>query len=726
MTLQRGEDGKWMTAPSSGGLATAMNPILRRTGGIWIGWSGETEDSGDPARDELIRGWENQGAIPVALPGELAGDFYEGYPNQAIWPLFHYFPDRMKFDPAGWQAYVDANRKFRDAVAAHAAPGDLIWVHDYHLMLLPSMLREALPGARIGFFLHIPFPASDVFALLPRREAVLEGLLGADLVAFQTHIHMQNFRYALLRLLGLESSISDVPAEGRTVRLEALSIGIAPDEFLPGEESTARLAELQQQYQGLRVLLAVDRLDYTKGIPHRLRAFQRLLSGAPELRGKVVLIQVAVPSREGIGTYQELRSEVEELVGGINGKFGKADWTPIIYIHRGIEKSELLALYRLAAVGWVTPLRDGMNLVAKEYAASKPDGDGVLVLSEFAGAAAEMGEALLVNPLDEERTAETVGRALRLDDEERRDRMRALYERVARNNVFTWGERFLAELEEAADTRARDAVARPGPLDVRAVAADYRQAVRRLLLLDYDGTLVPFASVPNQAVPPSALVETLGCLAADQNNFVALISGRRSADLERWFGAVAGLVLVAEHGAKLRLSSGWEAARPNADTAWKQTVRPILEHFVIRTPGSFVEEKEYALVWHYRMAEAEFGAWLANELVAMLESMLAQTDLRAVRGHKVVEVKPIWANKGLAADRILALYPGAGFRLAMGDDRTDEDLFARIPDGWTVRVGRGETRARFTLPDPAAARRLLDGLARPVESASPHSGPSRA
>ena len=345
------------------------------------------------------------------------------------------------------------------------------------------------------------------------------------------------------------------------------------------------------------------------------------------------------------------------------------------------------ALYRLADVGWVTPLRDGMNLVAKEYAAAKPDGDGVLVLSEFAGAAAEMGEAIMVNPLDEERTAEAVHRALHLDAAERRDRMRALHERAKRNDVFHWGDRFLETLRAAADARGRSA-ARPRALDIAAVEAAYRHSGRRLLLLDYDGTLVPFAPLPGRAAPPPDLLRTLERLAAVPANLAVLVSGRRAADLEAWFGGVPGLLLAAEHGALLRRDGLWEPGGGRAPEDWKKTVFPILEHFVLRTPGSFVEEKEYALVWHYRMSEPEFGAWLAQELVEMLESMLAETELRAQQGNKIVEVKPIWANKGQFVDRVLALRPDPDFRLAIGDDRTDEDLFARLdPSAWTVHVG---------------------------------------
>ena len=657
--------------------------------------------------------------MALDLPPSLAERFYEGFPNQAIWPLFHYFLSRMRFDPGAWEAYIKANRRFMEAVARRARPGDLIWVHDYQLMLLPRMLREALPEAQIGFFLHIPFPSTDVFAVLPRREEILEGLLGADLVAFHTHNYLQHFRDALLRLLGIESRINEVETGGRMVRLEALPIGIAPDEFAGAARDDAevhrRVGELRRQFAGQRVLLAVDRLDYTKGIPERLRTFRRLLETESEWRGKIVLIQIAVPSREGIGTYQDLRSEVNQLVGEINGKLGTADWTPVVYINRSLERSELLALYSVADIGWVTPLRDGMNLVAKEYCACKAEGNGVLVLSEFAGAAAEMGEAFLVNPIDEERTAEVIDRALRLDDEERRERMRPLHERVVHNDVFAWGDRFLAALQQAGGARARLGELEPRSLDVREAVAAYRNARRRILMLDYDGTLVPFTADPRRAVPPARAPRHSpppGCRSRQLHGGDLRTPRRRPRTLVRRHPGPRARRRTRRVSATV-MASGRGRTPPRRAAEWKRDVRPVLDHFVDRTPGSFVEEKQFALVWHYRLAEPEFGEWLANELVAMLENLLAQTELRAYRGRKVVEVKPLWVTKGSVPERLQPIWPGADYLFAIGDDRTDEDLFASLPESaWTVHVGPGETRARFTLPDVAAVRNLLETFVR--------------
>ena len=716
LTLRKAEDGHWTTERSSGGLASAMNPILRDNGGDWIGWAGSSGEEDQEARNSVLQEWaQKDQCFAVELPAEIAKGFYEGYSNQTLWPVFHNFPSQLKFDAKDWQAYIEANRIFCRAVVDRYKQGDLVWVHDYQLMLLPQMLRAELPDAAIGFFLHIPFPSSEIFPILPRREELLQGLLGADLVAFQTHGHLQQFRAALLRVLGLESKISEVAVGGRPIRLEAHPIGIAPEQYtdlLSHDETTAQLhAEWAARYRGRRVLLAVDRLDYTKGIPERLRAFAHLLRSCSELREKVVLIQVAVPTREGIETYQDLRTEVNQLVGEINGKLGTPGWTPVVYINRSIERAELVALYQLADVCWVGSLRDGMNLVAKEYVACKAEGDGVLVLSEFAGAAAEMGEALLINPFDEERTASSIERALTLDEDERRRRMDQLHSRILHNNVFRWGERFLASLEDAVSERGRYSDTQPKRLRTTEVLETYRRASRRLLMIDYDGTLVPFAGQPWQAVPPPVVMRLLTSLAAEPHNCVAVTSGRTAEDLNRWFGAIKGLWLIAEHGAEVKspLEASWEPLRSEVSTDWKSTVMPILEHFVDRTPGSFVEEKKYGVVWHYRMAEPEFGAWLANELVSMLEAMLAETELRAFRGDKVVEVKPVWANKGEALDRLLAVLSSPDFLFAAGDDRTDEDLFEHMPtEAWTVHIGPGPTRAAFVLPDFESLRKVLE------------------
>ncbi len=728
-TIKQTPEG-WSAAPSSGGLATAMEPLLARTGGIWIGWSGDSSGAeGDEDRQRLLDEWaERKGFYAVELSEEIANGFYEGFSNQSLWSLFHSFPFLLKFEPEYWQAYKEANRRFCDVVLKHLQPGDTVWIHDYQLMLLPGMLREAAPDARIGFFLHIPFPSSDIFRLLPRREEVLQGLLGADYLAFHTYGYLQNFRTSAHRILGIPSQMDKIEAEGRTTRLDALPIGIAPEEFTnlldDDEETKQYLVELRERYKQRRILLGVDRLDYTKGIPERLRTFRRLLEQHPNLRGEAVLIQVAVPSREGISMYQDLRQEVDELIGQINGDFSTPDWTPIVYIRRAIPRSELAALYAAAEVALVTPLRDGLNLVAKEYVACQRGQGGVLVLSEFAGAAAEMGEAYLVNPYDEEQTAETIAEALTLsDDEEHHERMRRLYKRVTDNNVFAWADRFLTNLRSASvDGDSRRLAEKSQPLPIESVVAAFSKAKSKLLLLDYDGTLVGFAKRPREAVPPKDLLPTLRRLAADAKATIAIISGRSREDLERWFGDAEGLWLAAEHGAIVRApeTKEWKLQRHNYTDEWRESVGRVLEHFVARTPGSFIEAKEFSLVWHYRMSDPEFGEWIANELAATLEQMLAETELRAMHGHKIVEVKPLWANKGEVMTRLNEVAPDSDFYFAAGDDRTDEDLFARLPDvAWTVHVGSGASRAKYCIDSPAEMRQLLHKFAEATHDAEP-------
>jgi trehalose 6-phosphate synthase/phosphatase len=713
-TTLSNENGSWKATPSSGGLASAMEPILTKTGGLWVGWTGD-DGSLDPSeRDRLLKesspGFEY---VPVDFAPSEGKKFYEGYPNQVVWPLFHFFPSRMNFVPDSWRAYQCGNQHFASRVAEHTQPGDLIWVHDYHLMLVPELVRRQAPHAKIGFFLHIPFPSSEVFAMLPRGDEVLRGLLGADLIAFHTHRHLHHFRSSLLRTAGIESSMDRVEFEGRTVRLEALPIGIAPetlsDLIARDPETASRIAELREKYAGKRVIVSVDRLDYSKGIPERFRALRGLLRGNPEFKEKIVLVQVAVPSREGIGEYQDLRSEINELAGEINGEFATPHWSPIVYMRHTVDRSSLAALYHVGDVGWVTPLRDGMNLVAKEYCACKTEDDGVLVLSHFAGAAAEMGEALLVNPFDEERMACAVKRALIMDPEDRAHRMRRLRERINRNDVFHWADRFIRILGSTEPSQSAYE-----PLDRAAASSAYRAAARRLLILDYDGTLAPIDPDPTRTAPTPQLLATLEKLSAIKKNVVAVVSGRRSADLDRWLGRVPGLLLSAEHGALIRCpgSNAWKTTMPaQSNLDWKDKVYDLFQHFVDRAPGSFIEEKEYTIVWHYRRVEPEFGEWLAGELTALLGGLLAGTDANPTRGRKVVEVRPGWANKGAFTASLLSQYASAEFRLAIGDDVTDEDTFAQVGhDAFTIHVGNEPGHARYSLPDPRAVLMFLQNL----------------
>jgi trehalose 6-phosphate synthase/phosphatase len=721
----------WHNKATAGGLATAMDPILRGTEGIWIGWSGDTSGVTDEDRQAITKDWaDKHHYLAVDLDPETAQGFYEGIANEALWPLLHHFPSLVRFEPEHWKAYVRANEVFRDEILKHLRADDLVWIHDYHFLLLPQMLREVRPEISIGFFLHVPFPSSSVFRIIPKREELLQGMLGADYLAFHTHRYLQHFRTSVLRLLGLTSAMDHVEIGKRIVRLDALPIGIAPQQFndllTKGAGTRKQITELKQRFGYCKILLGVDRLDYTKGIPERLRAYRKFLLDYPEWRGRVVLIQVAVPSRERLPRYTRLRREVDELIGEINGDWSTPNWSPITYLRRSLPQAELAALYASADVALVTPLRDGLNLVAKEYVACKSSGDGVLVLSEFAGAAAEMGEALLVNPYDEEGLSATIARALSISEKEKRERMMALYRRVHKNNVFAWGDRFIQNLTTAVRTRSEQPHDEPRPLERKQLLDSFDQAQSRLIMLDYDGTLAPFATLPQSAVPSRHLIEILKRLVEDENSIIALISGRPRADLEQWFAGVPNLWIAAEHGAVLwsPISRHWEQPHHDSSAEWKKCAYPILDHFVDRTPGSFIEEKEFSLVWHYRMADPEFGDWLANDLVANLDHMLAESPVKAVKGQKTVEVKSLWANKGQVYSRLMVSFVvRPDFIMAAGDDVTDEDLFARLPESaWTIHVGRNQSRAKYYLSNPDEMLALLEQL---LECRHPDSIPTR-
>jgi trehalose 6-phosphate synthase/phosphatase len=712
LTVKTDERGTEIT-PSAGGLATGLSGPHERSGGLWIGWPGDLSEVSPEARADVDARLAEARAVPVDLTPDEVKRYYNGFSNGVLWPLFHYQLDRIPADAHDWNAYRAVNEKFASVVAAHYRPGDLVWVHDYQLMLVPGLLRRLIPGAQIGFFLHIPFPSSDVFRTLPWRAQILEGLLGADLIGFHAFSYARHFSTSLLHVLGLEPRDDGVSIEARDVRFGVFPMGIDAAAFQAHAAESVVRAEaesIRSEAKGQQILLGIDRLDYTKGIPRRLAAFERLLERNPELRGHVRLVQLAVPSRAEIGSYAETRAQVQELVGRINGKFGTAVWTPIHYLYRSLTPQHVVALYRAADVMLVTPLRDGMNLVAKEFVASRDDEDGVLLLSEFAGAAAELGTALLVNPYDVDGVADAMQLALRMPRAERRGRMVDLRRRVLTHDVHAWADHFI----EALTRIAHDAEARPAPplglapLMLR-LAPAVHDASEVVLLLDYDGTLVPAASTPQLAAPDEDLLALLAALAARPRTQVHVVSGRTREVLEAWLGALP-IGLHAEHGfwSRPERSAPW-TARGALPDEWKRRIAPILEEFAARTPGAFVEEKSSSLAWHYRLAEPEFGFLQARELRVHLANAFSNAPVETLVGDKVVEVRSQGIQKGLVVAS-LAMTSGACI-LAMGNDATDEDLFAALPDSAiSVHVGRGTTRARYRLANTVQARAVLRSL----------------
>jgi trehalose 6-phosphate synthase/phosphatase len=487
-----------------------------------------------------------------------------------------------------------------------------------------------------------------------------------------------------------------------------MGIDAAQFSTLAGSEEVAALVA-EHRSDGERLLVGIDRLDYTKGIPRRLLAYRSMLRSHPELRERVRLVQVAVPSRERVEAYREFRDEVDAIVGQIHGEFATSRWSPIHYLYRGLSQAEIVALYRAADAVLVTPIRDGMNLVAKEFVASRPDGDGVLVLSEFAGAAAELSEALRVNPYDVERTAEVFHRALTMPEDERRTRMQVLRGRVMAFDIHGWTRGFIAQLERSGGAPAPLRASPPAALG--AAVDRLRQAPELVLLLDYDGTLVPFVPTPELAIPDARLLELLRRLIDRPRTQVHVVSGRKRATLERWFGALP-VGLHAEHGFWSRERGGAWVPAEIRDARWREPVLEILRDFTERTPGALVEEKTAGVAWHYRAADPEYGVAQARELSVHLSALLSNVPVEILQGDKVIEVRPHGVDKGRVAAQVVTRAPPGALVFAIGDDRTDEDLFAALPEGSiAVHVGPGDSRAELRIADVAAARELLERIA---------------
>jgi len=703
--------------PSSGGLASGLRAWHERGDGLWFGWPGEVAEEARPRLAERLAAAR---LVPLYLSPTEVERYYGGFANGVLWPLFHYSIDRVPVDAGGWTEYQDVNEAFAAAVAREYRPGDTIWVHDYHLLLVPSLLRRRLPNARIGFFLHTPFPSSEVFRVLPWRREILQGLLGADLIGFHTDGYLRHFLMSLLHVDGIEPSVDRVRIDERDVRVGVFPMGIDAASFAARAAEpacAARAAAIRADAGNRRLVLGVDRLDYTKGIPRRLEAIARLLERDPQLRDQIRYIQVAVPSRCDIGSYQRFRREIEEMVGRINGAYGTLRSTPVHFLYQSVSPQELGALYRAADVMLVAPLRDGMNLVAKEFAASRVDDDGVLVLSEFAGAAAELQGALTVNPYDVAAVADTIQRGLAMPLDERRARMRRLRRRVCAHDVFAWADGFSDSLRAARPGRPR-AAGGPPERSLPTVLADARRTKTARLLLDYDGTLVPIARSPELAVPDAALMRLLARLAASADLQVDIVSGRPHDALQRWFGALP-ISLWAEHGLWHRASGTqtWESAVP-LDCAWMARVKPILDRFAANTPGAHVEVKTASMAWHYREAAREFGSRQAHELRLLLGDLLSNQPVEVLEGKKVLEVRMRGVGKGLVARRVHAETGDGAVLVAFGDDRTDDELFQALPPGAiTVAVGQSPA-ARFHVADYRSVRRLLGDLADEEDSST--------
>lgn len=667
--MSRKADG-WEAKASAGGLVTALRPVAEERPFEWFGWPGSHVPEAD--RATVTKKLAQHGARPIFIgKGDIDG-FYAGFSNRVLWPLFHGLTDLSHFSQPAWQAYEKVNGMFADAICERAKPGDTIWIHDYQLALVPELLRQRGVTASIGYFLHIPFPSSEIYRTLPVREAVLRGILGSDFVGFHAYEYVSHFRKACLRVLGVESDPELIKHGARRVHLGVLPIGIDPveiSEMAEQKEATDEFDRLRSAYRGKKIIIGVDRLDYTKGIPEKLLAFEEFLRAHPKWRRKCVLIQVAAPSRESVDEYQDLKRRVDELVGRINGKYGLPDHTPIVYINQNLSRTRLVGMYRAADVALVTPVRDGMNLVALEYIAARGTQGGSLLLSEFAGAAYLLPGAHLVSPYN----IADVARVLAEELERRTPDSTHMLEFVNENTSMAWAERFLSRLEASGqETTPAARRLRVGELPLKKRLLEARNP---LVLLDYDGTLRGYERKPLDAVPDARIKDTLRALAEQATVYV--ISGRPGDVLEQWLGDLP-IGLVCEHGFAIRERGGeWQERGVQAAQGLRR-VLPLLEEFRRRTPGAMIERKRSALAWHYRSAEPEFGLFQAKELLNELEELLRKRPFSVLRGNRVIEVRHVGTTKGHAAEELLRRHPETDLVFCAGDDRTDEDMMEAI------------------------------------------------
>ncbi|MBU2997373.1 bifunctional alpha,alpha-trehalose-phosphate synthase (UDP-forming)/trehalose-phosphatase [Cellulophaga baltica] len=713
------DNGSIKAIPSVGGLATGMKSVHSGGDSLWIGWSGLTdEEIPEELADDIDEALAKHGSSKVKLTSEEVDGFYYGFSNRTIWPLFHYFLQYSEFELDSWDTYKKVNQKFADAIIKNANEDDVIWIHDYQLMLVPQMVREAMPEVSIGFFLHIPFPSFEIFRTLPWRKEVLSGLLGADLIGFHTYDYERHFLSSVRRLLGLEVSFNDIYLEDRIIKVDSFPMGIdykkfsdAAKEHLQREPKDQ--SELQQRLNKHKIanpkakfLLSIDRLDYSKGIAKRLNAFEYFLNKYPHYKEKVRLIILAVPSRSNVPQYQLLKKEVDELVGRINGEFSTVSWTPIWYFYRSMPFDNLIDLYTSSDIAWLTPIRDGMNLVAKEYIATRTDKSGVLILSEMAGSANEMNESLLINPNNFEQIADTIDEAIKMPVEEQQERNGVLQKRLERYNVERWANDFMTSLLEQKEANNTEVSRKLSKKLLSEVEEKYKKSKKRLLFIDYDGTLAGFHNDPQKASPDEELYELLDKISSQENTDMYLISGRDKETFTKWF-LPKKYNMIVEHGVWISKNGEPFSMLENVKKDWMEKIHPVLESFVDRTPGSFIEEKNYSLAWHYRKTDPDFGQKRATELNTVLTSLIANDDLSVLNGNKVMEIKSSNVNKGRAAMRV---YTEADydFAFAIGDDWTDEFMFQELPEtAVTVKVGLQKTAAKYYVDGTKDVRLLL-------------------
>ncbi|MBK5722532.1 bifunctional alpha,alpha-trehalose-phosphate synthase (UDP-forming)/trehalose-phosphatase [Dysgonomonas sp. Marseille-P4677] len=692
------ENNRYEIIPSPGGLSTGLDSLDTIIEKHWIGWPGMYLEN-SKEKEEIDEQLEQQNFHPVYLSPEQIENYYEGYSNSVLWPLCHYFSNYVHYENKYWEAYKEVNLIFCKAVLDIVEPGDIVWVQDYQLMLLPKMLRDRISDISIGYFHHIPFPSYELFRGLPERAELLNGLLGADLVAFHTHSYMRHFISAVYRVLKLDCNLDEIQMDRRVVDVDAFPMGINYDMFhnaLLNPDIKKNAKELRTSFGNGKLILSVDRLDYSKGIMIRLKSFENLLENYPEYLGQVSLVMIVAPSRDNVDIYAELKNEIDMKVGAINGKYSSIDWTPVYYFYRAFNFEELTALYHIADIALVTPIRDGMNLVAKEYISTKREGEsGVLILSEMAGASIELSDAIIVNPTDTKEIEQAIVQALKMPIVEQLEAIASMQEIISTQTVRQWAKDFIEELTsiKLKNDALQQKIVEKTNFDI--IKQAYDRAKNRLIILDYDGTLAPFHKEPMQAYPTPGLINILEKLSADIKNHIVISSGRSKQILDKWLGHLP-IGLAAEHGAFYKEDGIWHRTAQKVE--WDNEIPDIIKQTIKRTPRSKMEVKDTALVWHYRNVDVWLADLRVTQLINALLNPCARHNLQIMKGNKIVEVKSGDISKGSEANRLINK-GDYDFIMAIGDDTTDEEMFMALPqEAITIKVGQSSNAALYNLP----------------------------
>lgn len=671
--IRTGEDS-WSLEISAGGLVSALLGV-KKFEARWIGWAGVNVPD-EIGQEALTKALADKRCIPVFLDEEIVHQYYNGYCNNILWPLFHYLglpqEDRLattRSFQSQFDAYKKANQMFADVVNKHYEEGDVVWCHDYHLMFLPKFLKEYRSEMKVGWFLHTPFPSSEIHRTLPSRSELLRAVLAADLVGFHTYDYARHFVSACTRILGLEGTPEGVEDQGKLTRVAAFPIGIDSERFtqaLENQQVQNDIKELKERFAGRKVMLGVDRLDMIKGIPQKILAFEKFLEENPYWRNKVVLVQIAVPTRTDVPEYQKLTSQVHEIVGRINGRFGTLTAVPIHHLDCSLDFHKLCALYAVTDVALVTSLRDGMNLVSYEFVACQDSNKGVLILSEFAGAAQSLGAgAILVNPWNITEVASSIGYALNMRADEREKRHRHNFSHVINHTAQDWAETFVSELNDTiVEAQIRTGQVPPS-LPIKVAVERYLQSRNRLLILGFNTTLTEPVDTPGRRggdqikemelkLHPE-LKEPLAVLCEDPKTTIVVLSGSGRSVLDNNFGDY-NMWLAAENGMFLRHTNGdWMTTMPeHLCMDWVDCVQHVFEYFTERTPRSHLEVRDTSLVWNYKYADVEFGRLQARDMLQHLwTGPISNAAVDVVQGSRSVEVRPVGVTKGAAIDRIL-------------------------------------------------------------------------